>query len=146
MERFYKIYAKYQVLIAMLVTFIMALLFTLTPLWQLSLLAGTVGGFLVSKIKCGAFSAFVGTLLAWGVYAISEIVSNQTQILFDNLGGLIAGTSGLGVWLILLVILLGGLLGMLGGIIGAGFRILVNPFIPSPFSNEDLPKTTNLLD
>ena len=56
MERIYAMYMKYQVPIATAVVFIMAILFTLTPLWQLSLLAGVLGGFLVSKIKCGAFS------------------------------------------------------------------------------------------
>ncbi|TFH30048.1 MAG: hypothetical protein E4G98_02795 [Promethearchaeota archaeon] len=142
MERIYAGYMKYQVLIATTVSFVTALLFTLTPLWQLSLLAGAMGGFLVTKLKCGAFSAFLGTVLAWSVYVIIEVVSNQTQILFDNLGGLIAGTTGLGFWLILVVILVGGLLGMLGGIIGAGIRVLVNPFITMPLSKDELSSTT----
>lgn len=141
MERIYGMYMKYQVLFAVAVSFIMALLFSLTPLWQLSLLAGAMGGFLVSKMKCGAFSGFVGTALAWGLYVIIEVVSNQTHVLFDNLGGLIAGTAGLGFWLLLVVILVGGLLGMLGGIIGAGIHILVNPYINPPILNQDASKT-----
>jgi len=141
MERIYEVYMKYQVLFAIAVSFITALLFTLTPLWQLSLLAGAMGGFLVSKMKCGAFSGFVGTALAWGLYVIIEVVSNQTQVLFDNLGGLIAGTTGLGFLLIVVVILMGGLLGMLGGIIGAGIRILVNHYFNPPILTQDVSKT-----
>jgi len=141
MERIYEVYMKYQVLFAIAVSFIMSLLFTLTPLWQLSLLAGAMGGFLVSKMKCGAFSAFVGTALGWGLYVIIEVVSNQTQVLFDNLGGLIAGTTGLGFLLIVVVILMGGLLGMLGGIIGAGIRILVNPYLNPPILTQDVSTT-----
>lgn len=141
MERIYAVYMKYQVLFAMLVSFLMALLFTLTPLWQLSILAGIMGGFLVSKMKCGAFSAFVGTALGWTVYVLINVISNQTHVLFDNLGGLL-GLTGIGFWLIVVVILVGGLLGMLGGIIGAGIRIIVNPYINTPiFSQENATPT-----
>ena len=141
MEGIYAAYMKYQVLFATLVSFIFAFLFALTPLWQLSLLAGAMGGFLVTKMKCGAFSGFLGTVLAWSLYIFIEVVSNQTIILFDNLGGLIAGTTGLGFWLILVVILVGGLLGLLGGIIGAGIRFFVNPFLQLPLQKDEVSST-----
>jgi len=141
MERFYTVYMKYQVPFAIAVSFLMALLFTLTPLWQLSVLAGILGGLLVSKMKCGAFSGFVGTALAWTVYVLIEVISNQTNVLFDNLGGLIAGTTGLAFWLLLIVILVGGLLGMLGGIMGAGIRALVLPYINAPIPGQDTSST-----
>ena len=141
MERIYAIYTKYQVPIAVVVAFLMALLFTLTPLWQLSILAGVLGGLFVSKMKCGAFSGFVGTALAWSLYVIIEVISNQTQLLFGNLSGLLAGTDRLGPILILVVILVGGLLGMLGGIIGAGIRALVLPYIRAPIPGQDATST-----
>ena len=141
MERINAIYMKYQVPIAVVVAFLMALLFTLTPLWQLSILAGVLGGLLVSKMKCGAFSGFVGTALAWSLYVIIEVISNQTQLLFGNLSGLLAGTDRLGSILILVVILVGGLLGMLGGIIGAGIRALVLPYIRAPIPGQNATST-----
>ena len=116
---------KYSPYFAILITFILSLLFTLIPFWPLFFVAGILGGLLCRKMKCGALSAMIGIISSWGIYIIIEIIRNNTSILFDELGILITGSSGFGGWLIIIVLIVGAIIGLLGGIIGSGIRILV---------------------
>ncbi|GEM_PF-2285578 len=47
------------------VSFLLALLFALTPFWYLVLLAGVAGGWFTRKMRWGALSAALGVSLAW---------------------------------------------------------------------------------
>jgi hypothetical protein len=104
--------------------FIFALIFVFTPLWQLSILAGLIGGLFYSKMSKGALMGLAGVTLAWTVYIIIEISSTNVYTLFDQVGGIILGLTGFGWVFIIILILIGGIFGTLGGSFGSGIRIL----------------------
>jgi len=118
---------KYSPYFAIFLTFILSIIFSLIPFWQLTFVAAIFGGFLCTKMKCGALSAMIGMIISWGILIIIGNIRNNTIILFDQLGVLITGSTGLGFWLILIVLIIGAIIGLLGGIIGSGIRILVEP-------------------
>ena len=128
---------KYSPYFAIFLTFILSMLFTLIPFWPLTFVAAIFGGFLCKEMKCGALSAMIGIIISWGIYIIVEVVRNSTNILFDQLGILISGSSGLGFWLILIVLIVGAIIGVLGGTIGSGIRILVEPKFFSKEANKN---------
>ncbi len=131
MKQAVEIINKYSPYFAIFLTFIFSFLFTLIPFWPLAFVAAIFGGFLCTKMKCGALSAMIGIIISWGIYIIIGIMRNNTNILFDQLGVLITGSTGLGFLLILVVLIVGAIIGMLGGTIGSGIRILVEPkFFP----------------
>ncbi|QEE16698.1 hypothetical protein DSAG12_02528 [Promethearchaeum syntrophicum] len=118
---------KYSPYFATLLTFILSMLFTLVPFWPLTFVAAIFGGFLCKNMNCGALSAMIGIIISWGIYIIIEVIGNRTNILFDQLGILITGSSGFGFWLIFIVLIVGAIIGLLGGTIGSGIRILIEP-------------------
>ena len=101
---------RYSPYFAIFLTSILSILFTLIPFWPLTFVAGIFGGFLCTKMKSGALSAMIGIIISWGIYIIIGIVRNNTNILFDQLGVLITGSTGLGFWLILVVLIVGGII------------------------------------
>ncbi|HMF33366.1 MAG TPA: hypothetical protein VKK79_18210 [Candidatus Lokiarchaeia archaeon] len=116
---------KFLPLVAMLWSFAIALVLAFTPLWQLSLAAGFIGGIICRKMKAGALVGLCGVALGWLVYMLLRFVTNQTYVLLDQIGNLLFGASGFGWVLVLLIALIGGLFGTLGGAIGSGTRILL---------------------
>ncbi|MHA1474035.1 MAG: hypothetical protein ACTSPA_04245 [Promethearchaeota archaeon] len=118
---------KYSTYFAIFLTFILSIIFSLISFWQLTFVAAIFGGFLCTKMKCGALGAMIGMIISWGILIIIGNIRNNTIILFDQLGVLITGSTGLGFWLILIVLIVGGIIGLLGGTIGSGIRILVEP-------------------
>jgi len=137
MKQIVEIINKYSPYFAILLTFILSLLFTLIPFWQLTFVAAIFGGFLCTKMKCGALSAMIGIIFSWGIYIIIGNIRNNTIILFDQLGVLITGSTGLGFWLIMIVLIIGAIIGLLGGFIGSGIRILVELKYFSPKVNKE---------
>lgn len=137
MKSIQKYYIKYPQLFAGGLTFVLTMLFTLTPYWQLTILAAVIGGLLCTKTKCGILSALVGTTLAWGLYICIGVIRNNTNILFDQLGSFIIGSSGFGILLIFIILIVGALFGVLGGIIGSGIRILLDSRSSSKNSGKD---------
>ena len=125
MNQLKQILDKYSFYFSILVSFIISGLFTLTPLWQLTIIAGIFGGFLCLKMKHGALGSMIGVVLSWGIYILVKIIGNNTNVLFDQLGTLIIGSTGLGFLFILIVLIVGAIFGFLGGAIGSGIRILV---------------------
>ena len=128
---------KYSSYFAILLTFILSMLFTLIPFWPLAFVAAICGGFLCRETKCGALSAMIGIIISWGFYIIIEVIRNSTNILFDELGKLITGSSGFGFWLILIMLIVGAFIGILGGTIGSGIRILIEPKFLSQKTNQN---------
>jgi len=118
---------KYSPYFAIFLTFIFSIIFSLIPFWQLTFVAAIFGGFLCTKMKCGALSAMIGMIISWGILIIIGIIKNDTHILFDQLGVLLTGSTGFGIWLILIILIVGAVIGLLGGSIGSGIRILVEP-------------------
>lgn len=127
MKKAFEIVNKHPQYFAIFLTFILSILFTLIPFWPLFFVAGIFGGLLCTKMKCGALSAMIGIIISWGIYIIIEIIRNNTIILFDQLGVLITGSTGLGFLLILIVLIVGAIIGLLSGTIGSGIRILIEP-------------------
>ena len=76
-------------------------------------------------MKHGALGSMIGVILSWSIYIIVKIVGNNTNLLFDQLGALIIGATGLEFLFILIVLIVGAIFGFLGGTIGSGIRILV---------------------
>lgn len=116
----FRILADYSSLVALIVSFALAFLFALTPIWHLSLLAGIIGGYFCIEMKWGTLSSFLGVSIAWLVYILTQ---NAGQTL-DQIGNIILGSGGMGTIVLVLIVLLGGLFGALGGSIGSGIRIL----------------------
>ena len=104
------------------------LLFLLTPYWQLTFLAAFIGGLICSEMKWGAISGMVGILSAWGVSMGIENATNNTMVLLDQIGDLIMGDVGLSGMFILIILLVGAVIGVLGGSIGSGMRILIDSY------------------
>ena len=67
----------------------------------------------------GALSAMIGIIISWGIYIMGEVIRNSTNLLFDELGILITGSSGFGGWLIIIVLIVGAIIGC--GRSNAGF-------------------------
>jgi hypothetical protein len=109
---------------AMLASFGAALLFALTPLWQLALVAGAIGGLLSRRMKWGAIAGCVGTALGWLTYMGINFLTTQSLMLLGQVAGIIFGSISMVGILVLLVTLIGALFGTLGGSIGSGVRIL----------------------
>jgi hypothetical protein len=104
-------------------SFLLALLFTCTPYWQLAAAAGFLGGLFLGRMHRAALSGFCGVTLAWGAYVLLQ----GAWRLLDQVGTIILGGSDRGPAIALIVVLVGGILGALGGAIGSGIRRLVTP-------------------
>jgi hypothetical protein len=115
---------KYIPVVGMLWSFATALVFTFTPLWELALAAGFIGGIFCRKMKAGALAGLCGVALGWLVYMFLRFLTNNTYALLNQIGDILFGAFGLGWVLVLLVALIGALFGTLGGSIGSGARIL----------------------
>jgi len=114
---------RYAPLIGLILSFVIAFVFTYTSFWYLALIAGIIGGLFNPRIKWGAISCLLGTALAWTVY----IIVKDIWLLLDQVGEIVIGDSGMGIIIAILVILLGGLFGALGGSIGSEIRVLIKP-------------------
>ncbi|MHA1731261.1 MAG: hypothetical protein ACTSU5_04925 [Promethearchaeota archaeon] len=115
---------KMEPVVATCTSFGIALPLSLTPYWQLALLAGFAGGLICRKMKCGALSGF-GVAAGWLVNFLYKFTTTQSWVVLDQVGGAIFSSSGLGWVVLILACLIGAILGFLGGAIGSGVRILL---------------------
>ncbi|MFX1390227.1 MAG: hypothetical protein ACFE9Z_09215 [Promethearchaeota archaeon] len=113
-------------ILSIIVSTVIASLLSLTPVWQLIILAGIAAGVLNKKIRRGTLSGATGVLIFWTIYVIHGMITRNTYTLLDQFGALLIG-SGFGWLLVMLVLLLGTLFGALGGAIGSGAMILIKP-------------------
>ncbi|MFW9854608.1 MAG: hypothetical protein ACFFFG_06090 [Candidatus Thorarchaeota archaeon] len=115
-------YQLYRETIPVLITTILSFVISLTPLWQLIIIAPFFGGLFCTTMKRGAFTGTAGVGFAWFVY----MLMNPIHTLLNQFGALVLG-QGMG-WLVLLIIfLVGALIGFLGGSMGVGIRLLAFP-------------------
>lgn len=106
-----------ELFIGISVSFIIASILSIIPVWQLIIIPGVIVGALSRTLKQASFTSGIGTLLAWSYYTISGLVLKNTYLIFDQFGALIIGF-GYG-WIFVLVILLMGLaFGIIGGALG----------------------------
>ncbi len=115
----------YSKFIGIGISFILALIFVYTTIWYLSVLAALVGGMFYKKMNQGALAGCIGVGLAWTIFVVIDAISSNVDVLIDQIGAIITGSSGFGWILILIVTLLGFVFGTLGGSLGSGIRILV---------------------
>ncbi len=99
-------------------SFLVAFIFSFTPLWHAAVLAGFFAGFTAHSLSRGALAGFTGVVTAWALY----IVIQNNWTLLDQIGGLIIGDPGLGVVMFIIIIICGGILGALGSFIGSAIR------------------------
>ncbi len=111
--------------IGVISSFILALLFVYTTIWQLSIVAGFIGGLFYKRMKHGAIAGLVGVGTAWLIFVVIDVLSTNVNSLLDQIGSIILGVSGLGWIFILIVILLGFIFGVLSGSIGSAVRMLL---------------------
>ena len=114
---------KFSPIIAILVCFLLDLVFIMFPFWPLTFVAAIIGGLICVEMKWGALSGTIGVVLAWGINYL--IAMNDIALQADQLGRLIIDSSGAGGIIVLLIFFIGALFGFLGGSIGSGIRMLV---------------------
>ncbi len=116
---------KVSPILAVLVCFLLDIVFLMIPFWPLTLLAAIIGGLICVEMKWGALTGTIGVLLAWCMSYIFSM--NDIALQVDQIGRLIIGSAGAGVIIVLLIFLIGGIFGFLGGSIGSGIRMLIFP-------------------
>jgi hypothetical protein len=116
-----KYLSKFPAVLGIGSSFVSALVFTLTPFWQLAMLAGFIGGLAFRKMRWGSISAFIGVGLAWALY----VLARNAMRLMEQIGGIMLGADGQGATVVLLGIMVGSIIGALGGALGSGFRALL---------------------
>lgn len=112
---------------ALILTIFTVVLFTITGIWQLIVLAGFIGGFFTKRAKMGALVGFMGAFIGWMILFTYYALTTEMLYFFEFW---LVETMGFTVeWLSLLWIFssfFGGIVGGLGGINGVFIsRILI---------------------
>lgn len=104
---------------ALVLTLFAAILFTITGVWQLIVLAGFLGGFFTKHAKMGALVGFMGAFLGWMILFAYYALTTEMLYFFEFW---LVETMGFTIeWLYLLWFfssVCGGIIGGLGGING----------------------------
>jgi hypothetical protein len=116
---------KFSPILAVLMCFLLDMVFIMVPFWPLTFVAAIFGGLFCVEMKWGALTGTIGVLLAWGMSYLFSM--NNIALQADQLGRLIIGSTGAGGIIVILIFLVGALFGFLGGSIGSGIRMLVIP-------------------
>jgi hypothetical protein len=122
---FRRIIEEEKLFLGIAVSFLLAIIFSFTPVWHLTLLAAVVGGLFYSKMGKGALASLIGVGGAWFVVVIIEVIATDVTLLLNQISGIILGSTSLGWLFIIIVILVGVILGALGGALGSGIMILI---------------------
>ena len=117
---FRRIVEEENLFLGIAISFILAVLFSFTSIWQLVILAAFLGGIFYSKMSKGALASLIGVGGAWLVLVVIELVATDINILLNQISGIILGSTFLGWIFVILVILLGAIFGSLGGALGSG--------------------------
>jgi len=112
-------------LLGALLCFIVAFALTFNPHWQLTILAGLLGGAFYLKLRRGALIGTIVVGLAWGLYILIKATKTNALELFNQFIGILLDNEALSWLFILVIILIGALLGALGGVLGSGIRMLI---------------------
>jgi hypothetical protein len=122
----------------LLKTYLLLVVLTIPLLYLLSwpgcLLAAAIAGFFCLKYSRAALCGFLGGLTAWGLLVGLHTLLGGLVAL--DIFGALAGLSGMGALLAVIIVVIGGLLGLAGSLLGnAIYGFLeshVNPPIVSP--------------
>lgn len=124
-----KLIDNFQPYFSWIVTFSIAFCLAFLPIWQLTILAGFIGGLFHNYMKKGALTGAIGTSVAWIIFSIIQILNSNVEVFFNQLSGIIIGQTNLGWIFILAVIIIAFILGVLSGALGSGVRIFVNEYL-----------------
>ena len=116
-----------DLIIGITVSFVLASIISLFPVWQLIIIPGIIAGALGKTLKRASLASGFGTLTAWSLYTISGLILTNINLILDQFGALIIGTGY--SWLFVLIILMMGLLfGILGGALGYLIKTAVHDY------------------
>ncbi len=103
-----------------LIVIVSAILFTITGIWQLIVVAGFLGGFFTSNGKKGFLAGFLGVFFGWMALFLFYALTTEMLYFFQFW---MVETLGITIeWLYILMMIcsaFGGLIGGLGGLNGA---------------------------
>ncbi|MBD3157226.1 MAG: hypothetical protein GF309_00430 [Candidatus Lokiarchaeota archaeon] len=115
---------------------ILGVLFQLTGLWILMLLAGGIGALFCRRLKRAFIAGFLGVGLAWAILFGYLILTSQALAIADFFIALL-GLSGLGWLVIVISIIIGALLGGFGAALVRALVELVDEVIDGRMNTEN---------
>ena len=110
-----------------LVGFALTLVFLAVGLWQLSVVAAAVAGFLSGRGRAGAYRGIQAVAPAWVLWILAISLVAPVEDLVLILGGILGGGWG---FVVLLMILVPIVLGLFGGMAGGYLAELMMPAEP----------------
>ncbi len=110
-----------------LVGFALTLVFLAPGLWQLSVVAAAVAGFLSGRGRAGAYRGIQAVAPAWVLWILAISLVAPVEELVEILGSILGGGWGL---VVLLMVLVPIVLGLFGGMAGGYLAELVMPAWP----------------
>lgn len=105
--------------------FLLAFGFAFTPIWQLSFIAGMVGGLFYYEMKKGLLVGMIGLCLGWSFYLIIQIFTSNVGLIINQILAIFVPNDTLNWLAYLLLILLSLIIGALSGSFGSGLRRLI---------------------
>lgn len=127
-NRIFGIFEQYN----LLKTFLLTLLLTIPLLYLISwpgcIIAAAIGGFFTRRFSRAALVGFLAGLTAWGILVGIHAALGGLAVL--ELFGAIAGLSGMGEVLAIIIVLIGGLLGLSGSLLGNAIFSLIEHYLP----------------
>ncbi|MCF2144004.1 MAG: hypothetical protein K9W42_09905 [Candidatus Heimdallarchaeota archaeon] len=102
---------------------------TFNPYWQLTIIAGILGGAFFLQLRKGALVGTIAVGLAWGTFLLIKLTKTNVGTLLAQMTGILLGNEQLSWLIILVIILVGALLGAVSGVIGSGMRLLFQNFL-----------------
>ena len=109
--------------------FALTLVFLALGLWQLSVVAALVAGFLSGRGRTGAYRGIQAVGPAWILWILAISLVAPVEDLVLILGGILGGGWGL---VVLLMVLVPIVLGLFGGMAGGYLAELTMPMEPRP--------------
>lgn len=116
---------KISIYLAPVICFLLAFGFAFTPIWQLSFIAGIIGGLFFYEMKKGLLVGMIGVGLGWTLYLLIEILTSKVSLIIDQILAIFISNDNLSWLAYLILILLSLIIGILSGSLGSGIRRLI---------------------
>jgi hypothetical protein len=140
-----KLMDPHPVVFTLLFGYILAILLSLTTIWQLCILAGIFTGVVLAikkqhllKARLTFLIGLLSVVLAWMTILIVLMIIQPTFALIDLILAYIIGSKGMGIIGLILTLVIGSLVGGFGGLIG--FALYK---VKKPSDTAESPKSTN---
>lgn len=126
-NRIFETFKQYNLVKTFLLTLILTVVFLYLLSWPGCLLAAVIGGFFTLRYSRAAIMGFLAGLSAWGILVGIHAAFGGIAVL--ELFGAIAGLTGMGEILAVIIVLIGGLLGLSGSLLGNAIFALIEPYV-----------------